>query len=113
MVYTPFTRYFFYRWTWLLVCGAVLGAVGGLVASGWSVSATSAFSVESTSLQPEPNQSNRLASTYARLLPEEPALVDGVADITGESQSAVRKHLTMVAQPRTSVVFARYSGDSR
>ncbi|HEY1854535.1 MAG TPA: hypothetical protein VGG40_08105 [Solirubrobacterales bacterium] len=107
MISTPLTLPFLRRRLWLILLGGVLGGAAALALAHLSVSATSAYSVRSRSNPPDPTQSTRLASTYAHLLPEEPALISAVAKSSGLSRSEIASGLTMIAEKRTNLVYAR------
>jgi hypothetical protein len=109
----PFTWRFLIRRGWLLAAGACLGLGIAWAASGLTISATSAFAVQTVGFYQPPYEDDRLALTYARLLPEEPAVVDEVSAAVGRSHSYVSDHLTMQAIPETNLLVARYSADSR
>lgn len=92
--------------------GVLVGAIAGWALAGVSVSASNAVQVRAEGVDPTPNQSHRLAQTYARLLPEAPGLLRVVGTDIHRSEDYVRSHLTMSAQGTTAVVFARFSASS-
>jgi hypothetical protein len=106
---SPLTWPVLARRAWLLVAGALAGLAVAWFLTGIAVSATSAFAVRAIGADQTPYQSTRLALTYARLLPDDPALVGSISRATGTSRAYVRSHLTMSAEPETNVVFARFS----
>jgi hypothetical protein len=96
------------RW-WLLLAGPVLGVALAMAISGIAVSASSSFAVSTVGGYQPPYQLDRLALTYAQLLPEEPRVIGAVSRATGVSPDYVRDHLTMTAKRETNIVFARFS----
>jgi len=92
--------------------GVLVGTAAGWALSGISVSASTAFQVRAKGIDQTPYQSDRLALTYARLLPEETSVQRLVGAEIHRSDGYVRTHLTMSAQEATPVVFARVSADS-
>lgn len=109
----PFTWRFLLRRSWLLGAGAALGLGIAWAVSGLTISATSAFAVQTVGFYQPPYEDDRLALTYAQLLPEEPAVVAEVSAAVGRSRSYVSDRLTMRAIPDTNLLIARYSADSR
>lgn len=95
-----------------MVAGVIVGTAIGWAISGMNVSASDAFQVKATGVEPTPYQSDRLALTYARLLPEEVGVQHLVGVETHHTDSYVKEHLTMSAQEATPVVFARFSASS-
>lgn len=104
-----FTRQILYRRWWLLLAGLLGGVFAGWAVSGITVSAVDTFSIRAVGKHQTPYQTDRLALTYARLLPENPALIAAVSKATHTSPQHTRGLLTMSAQPETSIVTARYS----
>jgi hypothetical protein len=109
----PFTWRFLLRRGWLLAAGACLGLGAAWVVSGLTVSATNALTVQTVGFYQPPYEDDRLALTYARLLPEEAAVVDQVSAAVGQPRSYVSDHLTVEAIPKTNLLIARYSAGSR
>jgi hypothetical protein len=112
MVKVPFTWRMLLRRGWVLLLGGLVGLGAGWGISRISVSASNAFQVSAVGADQTPYQSGRLALTYAQLLPEEPSVLDAVGGATHLSESYVRAHLTMSAQPATNIVFARFSANN-
>lgn len=108
----PITWRFLTRRGWLLVLGLILGVGTAWALSGITVSATSSFSVRTIGRYQPPYQPDRLALTYAQLLPDEPVLIDAVSSATHLPAGYVRKHLTMTAVPETNILIARFSAGS-
>jgi len=94
---------------WLLAAGAAIGIAVAWAISGVAVSATSSFGVRTVGGFQPPYQLDRLALSYAQLIPEEPEVVKTVSRVAHVSPDYVRDHLTMNAKRETNVVFARFS----
>jgi hypothetical protein len=108
----PITWRFLVRRGWMLVLGFALGLGAAYAISGITVSATSAMSVRTVGYYQPPYEGERLALSYAQLLPEEPTLVRAISKATGLSGSEVRDNLTMNALPETNIAFVRFTSDS-
>ena len=108
----PITWPFLRRRGWLLLLGLIGGGALAWALSGVTVSATNTFSVSTTGSYQPPYQQERLALTYAQLLPEEPLLVDAVSEATRFSRRYVRDHLSMTALPESNILVARFSATS-
>jgi hypothetical protein len=104
-----FTRQILYRRWWLLLAGLIAGVLAGWAVSGITVSAVDTLSIRGIGKHQTPYQADRLALTYARLLPENPTLIAAMSRATHSSPQRVRGLLTMSAQPETNIVTARYS----
>jgi len=98
---------------WLLALGIAVGVGAALAASGIAVSATASFSVRTIEPVQTPFETEQLARTYARLIPQDPGVAAAVGRATGLSPSEVRGALSIVAQPETSILFARFTASSR
>ncbi len=108
----PITWRFVTRRGLLIVASTVLGLGTAWALSGIAVSATSAFSIRTIGPRQPPYQRDRLALTYAQLLPAEPALIGAVSRATDLPPAYVRGHLTMTAVPETSILKARFTAAS-
>jgi hypothetical protein len=108
----PITWCLVTRRGWLIVASTVLGLGTAWALSGIAVSATSAFSVRTIGRHQPPYERDRLALTYAQLLPAEPALIGAVSRATHLPPAYVRGHLTMAAVPETSILKARFTAAS-
>ncbi len=108
----PITWPFLRRRGWLLLLGVIGGGAAAWALSGVTVSATNTYSVSTTGSYQPPYQQERLALTYAQLLPEEPLLVDAVSDATRFSRGYVRDHLSITALPESNILVARFSATS-
>jgi hypothetical protein len=108
----PFTWRFFLRRWWLLAAGAGLGFAIAWVVSGLTISATSALAVQTVGFYQPPYEDERLALTYAQLLPEEPAIVDEISAAVGRPPSYVEDHLSMEAIDETNLLIVRFSTGS-
>jgi hypothetical protein len=108
----PLTWRFLVRRGWMVLAGLVLGVAAAWAISGITISATSAMSVQTVGYYQPPYEEERLAMSYAQLLPEEPTVVRTISRATGLPGSYVRDHLTMSALRETNIMFARFSAES-
>jgi hypothetical protein len=96
----------------MVVAGLILGLAIGSHIGSMRVSAGSSFAVHQQAPHPTPYQDERLALTYARLLPREHYVVQTVAKAAELSPEKVRSDLSMTAEPETNIVFVRFSSHS-
>jgi hypothetical protein len=98
------------RWGWLLATGLLGGLAIAWVLSGVAVSASSSFTVRSLGPDQTPYSAARLTLTYARLIPEDPEIIASMSRETGLAPDYIEDRFTMIAQPDTNVLFARFTG---
>jgi polysaccharide biosynthesis transport protein len=103
------------RW-WVLVLAVVAAtAIGALVASvrPGSYQASLIFVVKSTSEEISPDGAQRLASTYAALLPEDDLIARAIGKAVNRPPREVKKRLTAINPIDTALVRATYEGSTR
>lgn len=57
------------------------------------------------------SEANRLAVTYAQLIPQDTQVLDRVARTLGMGKREVERHLTVVNDPNTSILRVRFTAD--
>jgi hypothetical protein len=109
----PLTWRVLVRRGWLLALGTLAGIAAAAALASIAVSASASYAVRTLEPVQTPFEAAQLARTYARLIPQDPEVVAVVSDATGLSESEVRKALSVVAEPETSILFARFTAADR
>jgi hypothetical protein len=109
----PLTWQVLLRRGWLLALGAVAGIAAAAALASIAVSASASYAVRTVEPVQTPFEAAQLARTYARLIPQDPEVVSVVSKATGLPEDEARDALSITAEPDTSILFARFTAESR